>query len=230
MLVVEELAGYSLRNPGGMRLPFEQGLNCGVSDFRNGTVHTINGGADAAIAEGRRQKALAGMGEAGEQFVRFAVLNMLMRWAVERYQDRKQSPMFERASAVFKTLTRGAFERLDIDFYQKPAALFAQRPDKQVVPVAGLSNGTRNQLFFSLRIAAVELQIENGTPFPFLSDHLFINFDDDRSKAGLQALFDLSKKTQVTFLSHREHLVPAIEKLFGAKANIISLNGVPAAA
>ena len=89
--------------------------------------------------------------------------------------------MLERASAVLKTLTKGAFERLDIDFYQRPAALF-------------------------------------------------INFDDDRSKAALQALFDLSKKTQVTFLSHHEHLVPATEKLFGAKANIISLNGVPAAA
>ena len=194
MLVVEELAGYSLRNPGGMRVPFEQGPKGGVSDFRNRTVHTINGGADAAIAEGRRQKALAGMGEAGEQFVRFAVLNMRMRWAVERYQDRKQSPMLKRASAVFKTLTRGAFERLDIDFYQRPTVPFAQRPDKQVVPVAGLSNGTRDQLFFSLRIAAVELQIENGTPFPVLADNLFINFDDDRSKAGLQALFDVLRR------------------------------------
>ena len=194
MLVVEELAGYSLRNPEGMRVPFEQGPKGGVSDFRNRTVHSINGGADAAIAEGRRQEALAGMGEAGEQFVRFAVSNMRMRWAVERYQDRKQSPMLERASAMLKTLTRGVFELLDIDFYQRPAALFAQRRDKQVVPVAGLSDGTRDQLFFSLRIAVLELQIENGTPFPFLADPPFINFDDDRSKAGLQALFDLLRR------------------------------------
>ena len=84
MLVVEELAGYSLRNPGGMRVPFEPGLKGGVSDFLNRTVHSINGGADEAIAEGRRQEALAGMGEAGEQYVRFADSNMLMRWAVER--------------------------------------------------------------------------------------------------------------------------------------------------
>jgi len=193
-------------------------------------LDAINGGADAAKAESKRQESLAGMGEAGEQYLRFAVSSLLMRWAVDRYRDRKQGPMLKHASTVFKTLTRGAFERLDIDFFQKPPALFAQRANKQLVPVSGLSDGTRDQLFLALRIAALELQLEQGAPFPLVADDLFINFDDDRSKAGLQALFELSKKTQVLFLSHHEHLVPAIEQLFGDKANIVKLDGEPALA
>ena len=193
-------------------------------------LDAINGGADAAKAESKRQEALAGMGEAGEQYLRFAVSSFLMRWAVDRYRDRKQGPMLKHASTVFKTLTRGAFDRLDIDFFQKPPALFAQRANKQLVPVSGLSDGTRDQLFLALRIAALELQLEQGAPFPFVADDLFINFDDDRSKAGLQALFELSKKTQVLFLSHHEHLIPAIEQLFGDKADIVKLDREPALA
>ena len=112
-----------------MRVPFEQGLKGGVSDFRNRAVHSINGGADAAIADGRRQEAHAGMEEAGEQYVRFAVSNMLMRCAVESYRDRKQGPLLKRASSVFKTLTRGTFERLDIDFYQRTKVSLAPAKD-----------------------------------------------------------------------------------------------------
>lgn len=121
-------------------------------------------------------------------------------------------------------LTLGAFEKLDIDFYQQPPTLFAQRPNRQVVPITGLSDGTRDQLYLALRIAALELHMEKATQFPFVADDLFINFDDARSKAGLKALFELSKKTQVMFLSHQEHLLPVVKELFGASVNVIQLN------
>ena len=57
---------------------------------------------------------------------------------------------------------------------------------------------------------------------PFIADDLFINFDDARSAAGLEALHSLAAKTQVIFLSHQEHLLPVVRSLF-PEANVETL-------
>ena len=186
------------------------------------TLDAIDGSDKAAVAEAQKQEALADMAEAGEEYVQIATASSLLKWAVDRYRDRKQGPLLQRASVVFKNLTLGSFEKLRIDYEQTPPALLAYRKNNQAVTVSGLSDGTRDQLFLALRIAALELQTEQGTPVPFIADDLFINFDDKRSRAGLQALYALSAKAQVLFLSHQEHLLPVVRQLF-PDANVIIL-------
>lgn len=174
----------------------------------------IDGSEKAAVAEAQRQEAIADMSTAAEEYVQLATASTLLKWAVDRYRDRKQGPLLERASSIFEALTLGSFCKLRIDYDQTPPALLAYRSKGAPVKVEGLSDGTRDQLFLALRIAALELQSEQSEPVPFLADDLFINFDDERSKAGLKALWNLSTKTQVIFLSHQEHLVPVVVNLF----------------
>ena len=83
-----------------------------------------------------------------------------------------------------------------------------------------MSEGTRDQLFLALRIAALELQLGSRTALPFVADDLFINFDDARAKAGL-SLRDLSTRTQVLFLTHHDHLLPLVRDVFGARVNVV---------
>ena len=182
----------------------------------------IDGGSRAAEAEAQKQEALADMSSAGEEYLQHATASCLLKWAVDRYRDRKQGPLLQHASAVFRKLTLGSFEKLRIDYDQTPPALLAYRPHNQAVKISGLSDGTRDQLFLALRIAALELQAEQGTTVPFIADDLFINFDDRRSRAGLEALHALSAKTQVLFLSHQEHLLPLLEQEF-PRVNIIRM-------
>ena len=182
----------------------------------------IDGSDKAAVAEAQRHEALAEMSDVSEEYLQVATANCLLKWAVDRYRDRKQGPLLQRASGIFRNLTRGSFEKLRVDFDQSTPALVAYRPNNQAVKVSGLSDGTRDQLFLALRIAALELQADQGTPMPFIADDLFINFDDERSQAGLKALYEMSSKTQVLFLSHQEHLVPIIEKQFPG-VNLITL-------
>lgn len=189
----------------------------------------IDGSDKAAVAEAQKQEALAAMAEAGEEYLRIATASSLLKWAVDRYRDRKQGPLLQRASAIFRNLTLGSFEKLRIDYDQNPPTLLAYRPNNQSVKVGGLSDGTRDQLFLALRIAALELQTEQGSPVPFVADDLFINFDDKRSQAGLQALYELSTKAQVLFLSHQEHLLPVVKQMF-PQVNVITLTGEEALA
>lgn len=193
------------------------------------TFESIDGSEKAAVAEAQRQEAIADMSNAGEEYVQLATASTLLKWAVDRYRDRKQGPLLERASSIFEALTIGSFRKLRIDYDQMPPALLAYRSEGAPVRVEGLSDGTRDQLFLALRIAALELQAEQSEPVPFIADDLFINFDDERSKAGLRALWNLSAKTQVIFLSHQEHLLPVVKSLF-PHVNVLRLEAIEALA
>ncbi|WP_109476391.1 YhaN family protein [Paraburkholderia sp. C35] len=180
----------------------------------------IAGGADAAIAEAKRQEALATMAEAAERFIKVETASTLLRWAVDRYRERRQGPMLARASTIFSELTLGAFERLSVDYDRQPLALAAVRVGGERVEITGMSEGTRDQLYLALRLAALELHCEHGSALPFVADDLFINFDDRRAKAGLRVLAGLATRMQVIFLSHHDHLVDIVNDVFGASANV----------
>ena len=97
------------------------------------------------------------------------------------------------------------------------------RSDGKLVGISGLSDGTRDQLYLALRLAALEMHLEQAMPLPFIADDLFINYDDVRSKAGFEALKVLSEQTQVIFLSHHDHLIPTVQAVFGSQVNVVFL-------
>jgi uncharacterized protein YhaN len=182
------------------------------------------GGSDAAaLAEAQRQEALAKMSETAERYIKIFTAARLLRWSIDRYREEKQGPMLAQAGAIFAMLTRGSFQRLVVDFERQPMTLEGQRPDGRLVGVSGMSDGTRDQLFLALRLAALELHLEQATPLPFLADDLFVNYDDLRAKAGLKALATLSEKTQVVFLSHHDHLTSTVREVFGNDVNVVHL-------
>jgi len=184
----------------------------------------INGAANAATAEAKRQEALAAMGDVAEQYVQLATARRLLKWAIDQYRDQKQGPMLQRAGEIFAQLTLGHFSRLVADYEMNPPALFAKRNTGKQVDVTGLSEGTRDQLFLALRIAALELHLNSAVAMPFIADDLFVNFDDERSKAGFAALRELSGHTQVIFLTHHTHLIPLIEEVMRGSLNVIELH------
>lgn len=185
--------------------------------------HAIDGGKSAASAESRRQEALAEMAEASERYIRVTTAVRLLTWAIDRYRDQKQGPMLARAGAIFSTLTIGRYSKLFVDYDKTPLSLSALHMDGRHVEVSGMSEGTRDQLYLALRLAALELHLGKSKALPFVADDLFINFDDERSTAGLEALRELSTRTQVLFLSHHDHLLPRVRQVFGDQVNVVQL-------
>ena len=184
----------------------------------------IDGGKDAASAEARRQEALADMADASERYIKVTTAIRLLTWAIDRYRDQKQGPMLARAGAIFSTLTLGRYSKLFVDYDKTPLSLSALRTDGRQVEVSGMSEGTRDQLYLALRLAALELHLGKSKALPFVADDLFINFDDERSTAGLESLRELSTRTQVFFLSHHDHLLPRVREVFGDEVNVVHLH------
>jgi uncharacterized protein YhaN len=69
-----------------------------------------------------------------------------------------------------------------------------------------LSDGTRDQLYLALRLAAIEHHVETVSPCPVILDDILINADNARASATLKVLCDLARRTQVLFFTHHRHL------------------------
>ena len=185
----------------------------------------LNGSDAAARAAARQQEAAAGMAEAAERYLRLKTAARLLQWSMERFRQTRQGPMLARASEIFQALTLGSFSRLlvDADSHDSPRLVSIRTDGNKPVEVPGLSEGTRDQLYLALRLAALDQQASQGSRMPLIADDLFINFDDRRTAAGLQVMGDVSRRMQVILLTHHDHLVPLARQVLGDGLNVIEL-------
>ncbi len=168
----------------------------------------MDGSAQAAEAEEEAQQLLAKIRSHAEEYARLKLAGILLRKAIERYREKNQGPVLQRASQLFADLTLGSFTALQPDFDDngKPV-LVGVRPDGKHVTVEGMSDGTCDQLYLALRLASLEMYVREHRPIPFIVDDILINFDDDRAVAALKSLAQLAQHTQVIFFTHHEHLL-----------------------
>lgn len=166
--------------------------------------------ADAAAAR-------AEMDAQAESYVLKRAEAVTLRWAVDRYREQRQNPLLARASALFASLTLGRYRELKIDYDAAAPRLLALCQDgESLVGVDAMSEGTSDQLFLALRLAAVEQALAAGVRLPFLADDLFVNFDDARAAAGLRVLADLARSTQVLIFTHHVHISDLARKTVDA--------------
>ncbi|MFG1343303.1 AAA family ATPase [Xanthobacter autotrophicus DSM 431] len=177
------------------------------------------GAADAAQEE---QNALADLAVAVEVFSRSHVAGRLLARAIERYREAHQSPIVTRASGAFSGLTLGRWSGIAVDYDADSPRLAAVRGERPQA-LDGLSEGTADQLFLALRVAAIEEHARRATPLPFIADDLFVTFDEARTEAGLRLLAELGALTQVIVFTHHAHVAEAARRAVGTQCQVIRL-------
>jgi len=150
------------------------------------------------------------------RFLRLRLAIYLLQGQIERFRKENQGPLLQKAGEVFKAITRSAFSGLGADFNAADVPiLVGVRPDQTKVSVEGLSDGSRDQLYLALRLAALDRFLEEHEPMPLILDDLLITFDNDRAKAILPQLGELAKRTQILLFTHHEHLVDLCRQTLG---------------
>ncbi|MFC1896412.1 ATP-binding protein, partial [Thermodesulfobacteriota bacterium] len=174
----------------------------------------MDGSAKAAELEEEIQILLAGLESNVEQYARLRIAASLLSRAIEIYRDRNQGPVLSRASTLFKQITRGSFDGIRTEFGEgdRPFLVGLRQANGEIVAVEGMSDGTADQLYLSLRLAALEHYLATNEAVPFILDDIMIRFDDDRAAAALATLAQLSLRTQVILFTHHSRLVELAEK------------------
>ncbi len=173
----------------------------------------MEAGNAAAAAEQARRNALSDLEDCAQRWMATRAAAFLLRRGIEQFRREQQGPLLARAESLFANLTLGSFThfRIDYDSADKPF-LLGVRADGASCPVGGMSDGTRDQLFLALRLAAIESYLAKDEPLPFVADDLFVHFDDARATAGLKALIKLGGRTQVLLFTHHHHLAELARK------------------
>jgi len=174
----------------------------------------MDGSARSALLAEDTQTLLGSLEENVEAYVRFKIAAAILNQAIERFRDKNQSPVLQKASAFFSQITGGSFEgiRAEFDDSGNPIIAGVRGNNSEIVNVNGMSDGTADQLYLSLRLAGLEACLDKNEPIPFIVDDILIKFDTIRAQATLNALADLSAKTQIIFFTHNRHLVDLAQK------------------
>lgn len=161
----------------------------------------------AALQAQRAEDALAKARTAIAQYLRLGIAAEVLQHAMESYREKHQAPVLRRASELFSRLTLGEHAGLTTGFGDDDRpVLVAVRNNKEQVGVSGLSDGTRDQLYLALRLAAIEHHVNTVAPCPLILDDILINSDDGRAAAALEVLAEVAVKTQVLLFTHHSRL------------------------
>lgn len=118
--------------------------------------------------------------------------------------------MLKLAQEYLEILTGGRYREILLPAkLSKKTPLKVVRKDKKKIPLAYLSRGTQEQLYFALKLAFV-MQIKDKIDLPVLIDDSFVNFDGPRTGYIVDMLKKMSEDKQILVFTAREDLAEAV--------------------
>lgn len=167
----------------------------------------------AAHAQADIEKAMTGIVDVATEVLQIDLAIRALQAMLDRSREDSNTPLLKQASAHFATITGGSFKGLEIDDVSQanPILTGVPREGKPIVPKE-MSEGTRDQLYLALRLAAVQEHNEVHEPFPLILDDVLMTFDDERSVHALNTFAEMSAQSQVLMFTHHPHIVELCKK------------------
>lgn len=197
---------------------------------RRTELDAMDGSPAAAEAAERLAEQQAVLIEHSEEYLRLYLGRQVLLQCVEEYRQANQDPVLARARDLFATLTNGRFTELlaDQDAHGRDV-LRVRRAGGAVVGIDNeLSEGTLDQVYLALRLAALQRFADADRTMPLVFDDIFITSDDERTAAGLTALDAISDRFQVVVFTHHGHIGDLARQAL--PAGRVHVTGLPSSA
>jgi uncharacterized protein YhaN len=154
------------------------------------------------LLKGEIQGIQEGMREVARTRDRLRVLQALVVRGEEGFRQREQPALLKGAEALLQALTGGRYSGLLLQADDTAALTVRGNHLQGALPVSEpLSTGTREQIWFALRMAALEGVEGGGEPLPMILDEVLVNWDALRREQALQVLSSLSETRQIFLLT-----------------------------
>ena len=95
-----------------------------------------------------------------------------------------------------------------------------------LVPIEGMSKGTRDQLYLSLRLAYLREYAQKVEAVPFIGDDLLTSWDDKRASKGLQTLAATSSQIQPILFTHHARILELAQSALHDSLDVIKLTEI----
>ena len=180
--------------------------------------------AGAASAAQHLQDARSDLERIAGDYIVLKIASLLIETGLERQLRTEQGPLIAGAGRLFSTITGNAFSGIVTQYDEEDRLrLAARRTDGGTVAIDGLSEGTRDQLYLSLRLANLEAMAARRQVPPFIGDDLVVTFDEPRVAATLSVLAAQDSFLQKILFTHHRHVADIARDRLGAAVDIIAL-------
>lgn len=125
-----------------------------------------------------------------------------------RYRDKYLTRVMEKTSEYFQLLTGEKYQNVYAPVEGK--VFQVETTDHVRFTVNELSQGTKDQLYISLRFAISEIMSEKHR-LPFILDDAFVHFDSTRTERMFQLIKALSNKQQILLFTCNEDFIKYFE-------------------
>jgi DNA repair exonuclease SbcCD ATPase subunit len=123
--------------------------------------------------------------------------NNTLKEAIQEYEKGHLTRLSELTSSYFRRLTSERYKSVGIRIGAKPEIFTSEG---HTISPSSLSQGARDQLYFSLRLAILDL-IASGARMPIILDDTFVNYDGRRLAVAQQTIEKVAQDRQVILLS-----------------------------
>ncbi|MEO6794618.1 MAG: AAA family ATPase [Mycobacterium sp.] len=200
---------------------------CTLACDRLTELEKAAGAADAEDAVVAQQAEVARLAEA---WAILALQRKLLEDVLDGLGSGDTRPLLDHAGRLLEQLTEGRWVALRADDDGTSRKLRVIRADNTPCDTSQLSEGTADQVFFALRLAAVaELHNDRArageVALPFVLDDVLMAFDEERVRSALKILVSLAPGLQVIVFTHHQHVADA-----AAQFTEIMVSRLPSAA
>jgi uncharacterized protein YhaN len=211
--IPDRIAAATQRRKQAQDLAQQEAAEVAALKHRMQQISDTTAATDAAADQ---QAAVAKISTVLQDALVYHIAAEMLDRALAAVEQDQEPELLRRIGALFARLTRGAYSRVQTEPDDKGAARLTliqrDHPGEQQY-IHQLSEGTRDQLFLTLRLAAIEEYAASAPPLPFIGDDILQTFDDDRALAALEALRDISATVQVILLTHHRHVLDLARRL-----------------
>ena len=162
---------------------------------------------EAAQAREEMEAAIARYRTGVRPWAQLKLAEALLGEALRRHREKAQGPVVALAGDYFRLMTAGRFVRLVVDADSDTPLLLAQPAQGKAMEISALSEGTADQLYLALRLAALEVQRKPDRMMPLVLDDVFMTADDERATHMFRALAKFAAASQVLVFTHHHHLL-----------------------
>jgi len=175
---------------------------------------------DVGLIQGRLAEVDAELGRAEREHDRLRLLENLVREADRRFREAHQPDVLRRASAYLADVTGGRYTHLLLEEDEAGGTLRVRDAAGNLRTVAGegeLSRGTRDQVFFALRLAIADHLDAGHERLPLVLDEIFVHWDAPRQEAGLEGLRRMAGDRQLILFTCHPDFGERMARLLGTE-------------
>ncbi|WP_027633657.1 ATP-binding protein [Clostridium hydrogeniformans] len=152
----------------------------------------------------------------GEEFLE--VLDLALENLKESFKEVQKTfgPILNsKVSNIFNSVTLGSYNEVKVG--EDYSMITRDKELSTLVSKDSLSSGTEDQLYFSLRLALVDMLFSREEMVPIILDEAFIQYDDLRLKNTLKVLYEYSSYKQIILFTCQKREIELIKEIGEAK-------------